>query len=50
MEVTRRLGLATLLISALVASGAFAAKPSGLDEAMSHDGLQKVKVKGIQFA
>lgn len=50
MNITRRLGLATLLASALAASGAFAARPSGLDEAMSHDGLQKVTVKGIQFA
>jgi hypothetical protein len=50
MNVIRRLGLFTLLALALVASGAFAAKPSELDETMSHDGLQKVTVKGIQFA
>jgi hypothetical protein len=50
MNIIRRLGLFTLLASALVASGAFAAKPSDLDEAMSHDGLQKITVKGVQFA
>ena len=50
MSFTRRAGLATLLASALAASGTHAAKPSDLDEAMSHDGLRKVTVKGIQFA
>lgn len=50
MNIMRRLGLFTLLASALVASGAYAAKPSELDEAMSHDGLQKISVKGIQYA
>lgn len=50
MKFTRRLGVLTLLVSALAPSSAFAAKPSDLDEAMSHDGLRKVTVKGIQFA
>lgn len=50
MNITRRLGLAALLTSALAASLALAAKPSDVDETMSHDGLQKITVKGIQFA
>jgi hypothetical protein len=50
MSFIRRWGLAALLTSALAASGALAAKPSALDEAMSHDGLQKISVKGVQFA
>jgi len=50
MNIIRRLGLSTLVSLALVASGAFAASKAELDEAMSHDGLQKISVKGIQFA
>jgi hypothetical protein len=50
MKFTRRWGLAALPAWALAASGALAAKPSALDEAMSHDGLQKISVKGVQFA
>jgi hypothetical protein len=50
MHLIRRLGLFTLLAAALVTSGAFATKPSELAEAMSHDGLQKISVKGLDLA
>ena len=56
MNIFRRRGGLTLLVLALAASGALAAKPSELAElaelaeAMSHDGLQKVSVKGLDLA
>jgi len=40
----------TVLASTLLLTSAFAASKADLDEAMSHDGLQKIKVKGIDLA
>lgn len=42
--------LATLALVALAAPAAFAQSRAELDEAMSHDGLQRIKVKGIDLA
>jgi hypothetical protein len=39
-----------LLASTLLLTSAFAASKADLEEAMSHDGLQKIKVKGIDLA
>jgi hypothetical protein len=42
--------LLPLLAALVLAPPAFAqSKPSGLEEAMSHDGLQKIKVKGLDL-
>lgn len=50
MNFILRLGLFTLLASALVASVGCANRSSDHAEAMSHDGLQKVSVKGLDLA
>lgn len=42
--------VATLALVALAAPAAFAQSKAELDEAMSHDGLQRIKVKGIDLA
>jgi len=39
-----------VMAAMLLASAAFAADKAALDEAMSHDGLQKIKVKGLELA
>lgn len=39
-----------LLASTLLLTSAFAASKADLEEAMSHDGLQRIKVKGIDLA
>lgn len=41
---------ALMLLSALFASSSVAQSKAELDEAMSHDGLQRIKVKGIDLA
>lgn len=50
MKLLRRLGVLALLALALGASVALVAGPSEMVEAMSHDGLQKVSVKGLDLA
>jgi len=39
-----------LLASTLLLTSAFAASKADLEEAMSHDGLQRIKVKGVDLA
>ena len=50
MNATRSIRSIGLLAALLVLTPAFAASSSELDEAMSVDGLQKVKVKGLDLA
>lgn len=50
MKHTRAARLAAWLASTLLVTSALAASNAELEEAMSHDGLQKIKVKGIDVA
>ena len=50
MNATRSIRTIGLLAALLVLTPAFAAASSELDEAMSVDGLQKTKVKGLDLA
>jgi len=50
VNATRSIRSIGLLAALLVLTPAFAASSSELDEAMSVDGLQKVKVKGLDLA
>jgi len=50
MKNIRHLGAWVLLASALATSGTLAAGKTKMDEAMSHDGLQKVTVQGLALA
>jgi Protein of unknown function (DUF3313) len=51
MKLIRLVGIAVWLAAALCAQAALAASPSAaVHEVMSHDGLQVVKVKGIELA
>ena len=49
MNIVRFIRIAALLASTLLVTAASAA-PKELEEAMSHDGLQKIKVKNIDLA
>jgi hypothetical protein len=52
MNTLRRIGFAAALALTLISSAALAATATlaGLEEAMSHDGLQKITVKGTDLA
>ena len=50
MTITRFARLLGLLAAMLVSPGANAATKADLDQAMSHDGLQKITVKGVDLA
>jgi len=52
MNILRRMGFAAALALTLVSPAALAATATlaGLEEAMSHDGLQKITVKGTDLA
>jgi len=50
VNATRSIRTIGLLAALLVLTPAFAASSSEIDEAMSVDGLQKIKVKGIDLA
>lgn len=50
MFISRIGRLTTLLAGSLLASAALAAGNPALEEVMSHDGLQKITVKGIELA
>ena len=50
MKIVRLVGAWVLLASAMVSAGALAASKAEMEEAMSHDGLQKVTVPGLAQA
>lgn len=50
MRALRVVRSMAVMAAMLLASAAFAADKAALDEAMSHDGLQKIKVKGLELA
>ena len=50
MSIMRSIRLAALLSSLLGLPGVFAATVAELDQAMAHDGLQKITVKGVDLA
>jgi hypothetical protein len=50
MKAIRWFGSMSVLAVMLLAPAGFAADKAAIDEAMSHDGLQKVKVKGLDLA
>jgi Protein of unknown function (DUF3313) len=50
MRTARLIRIVPLLAAMLVSPAAFAAAPTDLERTLSHDGLQKVDVKGIDLA
>ena len=50
MKIVRLVGPWMLLASAMASAGALAASKAEMEEAMSHDGLQKVTVPGLAQA
>jgi len=50
MPTFRRITCVVVLPLLLLAAPAWSASSKSLDEAMSHDGLQRIKVKGIELA
>ena len=50
MNTSRFVRVLTLLASTLLSTTAFAATQADVEEAMSHDGLRKINVKGIDLA
>jgi hypothetical protein len=50
MKISRPVQVLALLASVLLVTSAGAASKAELEEAMSYDGLQKIKVKGIDLA
>jgi hypothetical protein len=50
MDIVRRAGLFAVLAALLASAAALAATKADFDAAMSHDGLQKITVKGIGLA
>ncbi|HZF14307.1 MAG TPA: DUF3313 family protein [Steroidobacteraceae bacterium] len=50
MKITRCLQVAAIAAAALLMANAWAGSKEDFDEAMSADGLQKIKVKGIDVA
>jgi hypothetical protein len=50
VNASRFVRVVTLLASTLLSTTAFAATKADLEAAMSHDGLQKISVKGIDLA
>ena len=50
MSIIRSIRIAALLSSLFLLPNAFAASSAELDQAMAHDGLQKVTIKGIDLA